>query len=144
MTRKISEAGRKFIEKEEGLRLQSYKDSVGIWTVGYGSTIGVQPGMTITQEQAEEMLEQDLATAEAGVESLVKVPINDNEFAALVSFAFNLGVGSLQRSTLLRCLNKGNRKDAAAEFLKWSRAGGVVSDAILGRRKREAALFLSK
>jgi lysozyme len=138
MARTISDAGKKFIEREEGLRLQAYKDTKGIWTIGYGSTSGVQPGMIITQQQAEEMLEQDLLTAENAVNKYVKVAMNDNEFTALVSFTFNLGSGNFQKSTLLRCLNMGNRADAGEEFLKWDR-----NDPVHARRQRERVLFLT-
>lgn len=123
----------------------AYKDIRGIWTVGYGSTSGVQPGMIITQEQAEEMLDNDLLTAESGVENSVKVPLNDNEFAALVSFTFNEGVGSFMSSTLLKLLNKGNRAGAAAEFAKWNKThiNGVLTvvQDLADRRARECALF---
>jgi len=146
-TRRISDKGRKFIEREEDLRLQAYRDIRGVWTIGYGSTSGVQPGMIITQEQAEEMLDNDLITAETAVSKYVKVELNDNEFAALVSFTFNEGAGSLLSSTLLRCLNKGNRADAAQEFLKWNKThiNGVLTfvQDLADRRAREKALFLA-
>src|SRR6185312_14346538 len=107
MARMINAAGLALVRAHEGLRLESYQDSVGVWTIGYGHTKGVQPGQTCSQHQADEWLEQDLIEAENAVSKLVKVPLTDNQFAALVSFTFNLGAGKLAGSTLLKKLNEG-------------------------------------
>ena len=128
-------------ESFEGCRLQAYLDSVGIPTIGYGHTHGVTMGMTCTQDQAEQWLQQDIQVAAQAVNNMVKVPLTQPEFDALVDFTFNLGTGSLQHSTLLRLLNGGNYAAAAAEFEKWDKAGGKVMAGLLRRRQSEAEMF---
>ncbi|KAB2779420.1 lysozyme [Brucella anthropi] len=123
---KTSTAGRKLIEQREGVELTAYKDSAGIWTIGVGHTSAagapkVTPGMKITAAEASEILSRDLATFEAAVASAVKVPLNQNEFDALVSFAFNVGAGAFKSSTLLKRLNAGDRQAAADQFLVWNK-----------------------
>ncbi len=123
---KTSAAGRKLIEQREGVGLTAYKDSAGIWTIGVGHTSAagtpkVAAGMKITAAQASEILSRDLATFEAAVSSAVKVPLNQNEFDALVSFAFNVGAGAFKGSTLLKRLNAGDRRAAADQFLVWNK-----------------------
>ena len=142
--RKCNIAGLSLIKQFEGCKLKSYQDSVGVWTVGYGHT-GSDTGanLTITQERAEELLKQDIIMTEAGVERNVKVPITDNQFAALVSWTFNLGVGRLNKSSLLRLLNEGKDKEVALEFAKWTKAGGSVLPGLVKRRAAEADLFNS-
>ena len=140
--RRINEAGKNLIRSFEGLELTAYQDSVGVWTIGFGHTRGVKEGQTITEAEAERLLDEDLAGFEKGVESLVKVPLTDNQFAALVSFAFNLGLGNLRSSTLLKKLNAGKYGEAAEEILRWSRAGGIVLRGLVKRRAMERALFL--
>ncbi|MGB5637096.1 MAG: lysozyme [Waterburya sp.] len=148
--RQINQAGLHLIEEFEGLskkladgRIAAYLDCVGVPTIGYGHTKNVHPGMIITRQQAEEFLNQDLRVAEAGVEHLVKVSLNDNQFAALISFAFNLGTGALAHSTLLCDLNAENYQAAADQFLRWNRAGGRVLSGLTRRREAERKLFLS-
>jgi lysozyme len=140
--RKINESGRNLIKSFEGLELSAYQDSVGVWTIGFGHTRGVKEGQTITEAGAERLLEDDLSGFEKGVEAAVTVPLTDNQFAALVSFAFNLGLGSLRSSTLLKKLNAGKYLEAADEMLRWNRAGGVVLRGLTKRRAMERALFL--
>lgn len=123
---KTSEEGRKLIEQREGVELTAYKDSAGILTIGVGHTSAagapkVVAGMRITAAQASEILSRDLVTFETAVSSAVKVPINQNEFDALVSFAFNVGAGAFKGSTLLKRLNAGDRKAAADQFLVWNK-----------------------
>ena len=132
------------IKQFEGLRLTAYQDMVGVWTIGYGHTgRDVKAGMTITQQQAEQLLINDLAQFERGVNDLVTVQINQNQFDALVSFSYNLGVGALQKSTLLRLLNAGSYQPAADEFPRWNRAGGNVVAGLTRRRYAERQLFLT-
>lgn len=132
------------IKQFEGLRLTAYQDVVGVWTIGYGHTgPDVTPGLAITQQRAEQLLINDLAQFERGVNDLVTVQINQNQFDALVSFAYNLGVGALQKSTLLRLLNAGSYKPAADEFPRWNRAGGNVVAGLTRRRYAERQLFLT-
>lgn len=137
----ISEAGLNLIKKHEGLKLEAYQDSVGVWTIGFGSTKGVKEGMVITPFEAEERLKGDVHEAEKCVDHLVSVPLTQNEFDALCSFAFNLGCGALRGSTLLRKLNNSDYDGASAEFKKWDHAGGKVLAGLTKRRADEADLF---
>ena len=138
-----SKKGLQLTEQFEGLRLTAYQDQVGVWTIGYGHTgKDVRPGLTITQQQAEDLLAKDVASAAASVNQLVTVVIGQNQFDALVDFTFNLGAGALGGSTLLRKLNAGDFAGAAAEFPKWCRAGGKVVLGLQRRRQAEQALFL--
>ncbi|AXE34815.1 lysozyme [Chromobacterium phragmitis] len=138
----INAAGLNLIKQFEGLRLIAYQDAVGIWTIGYGHTgPDVAPGKTITQLQADQLLQNDLARFESGVSNLVKVPLNANQFSALVSFSYNLGLGNLQNSTLLRLLNQRDYAGAAGQFPRWDKAGGRVLPGLSRRRLAEQALF---
>lgn len=140
---KTSTNGVNLIQQFEGLRLQAYQDSVGIWTIGYGHTgADVKPGLKISQDQATSLLEKDLARFEAGVNKLVSVPLTQNQFDALVSFSYNLGIGSLQSSTLLKLLNAKNYQGAAEQFPRWNKAGGDVLAGLTKRRLAEQGLFL--
>jgi lysozyme len=138
-----SEEGLQLTEKFEGLRLTAYKDSVGVPTIGYGHTRGVAMGMTCTQEQAEQWLQEDVQIAVDAVNRLVTVELTQNQFDALVDFTFNLGTGSLQNSTLLRLLNASNYTGAANEFERWDKAGGQTLPGLLKRRQAERDLFNS-
>ncbi len=139
---KTSPAGIALITHFEGLRLIAYQDSVGVWTIGYGHTgPDVKPGLTITRQNAETLLANDLTRFEHGVQRLVTVPLNQNQFDALVSFSYNLGLGSLQQSTLLKKLNAGDYPGAAAQFPRWNKAGGKVLPGLVARREAEATLF---
>lgn len=143
---KTSDQGIALIKHHEGVRLTAYADPVGVLTIGYGHTSAagapqVTRGMKITQAGADAILRQDLAKFEGYVSSAVKVPLNQNEFDALVSFTFNLGPGNLRSSTLLKKLNAGDRAGAADEFLKWTKAGGKTLPGLVKRREAERALF---
>ena len=145
---KTSGRGVALIKAHEGLRLTAYPDPVGVWTIGYGHTTAAGPpkverGMKITDAGADAILRQDLAKFEGYVSSAVKVPLNQNEFDALVSFTFNIGPGNLRSSTLLKKLNAGDRAGAADEFLKWTKAGGKTLPGLVKRREAERALFLT-
>lgn len=141
---KTSQKGIDLIKSSEGLRLEAYKDSVGVATIGFGHTgPDVQMGQKITAAEAELLLTVDLGKFEKGVTSLVKVGINQNQFDSLVSFSYNLGLGNLGSSTLLKKLNLGDYAGAAAEFTKWTKAGGVSLPGLVKRRAAEKALFLS-
>ena len=140
---RISKAGLDLIKSFEGCELRSYQDIVGVWTVGYGHTKTARPHMLITREEAEELLRDDLEEFERGVEKLVSVPLSAAQFSALVSFAFNLGLGALSRSTLLKSLNRGDYEGAALEFVKWNKAGGKVVNGLTRRRAAERDLFNS-
>lgn len=144
---KTNEAGLCLIKASEGLRLVAYQDRAGVWTIGYGHTAGVYPSMVITAAQAEIFFPEDVASAERQVSHYVTVPLNEYQFSALVSFVFNMGIGRLMSSTILRKLNRGDYAGAAAEFPRWDKAhtpdGRVIEDAGLKtRRAAEQALFL--
>lgn len=143
MTRQINEAGLSLVKSFEGLFLNAYQDSVGVWTIGWGHTKGVHQGQTITQAQATQFLLDDMAEAEAAVERLVTVPLSGDQFAALVSFTFNLGAGALGGSTLLRKLNAGGYASVPTEMMRWDHAGGKTLAGLTRRRKAEGELFAS-
>lgn len=129
------------VKASEGLRLQTYRDSVGVPTIGYGHTRGVRPGMSITEAEAEQFLDEDLADAADAVRKLVTVPLTQGQFDALCDFVFNLGTGRLRDSTLLRVLNKGDHGAAAAQLKYWIMAGGVALPGLITRRAAELALW---
>jgi GH24 family phage-related lysozyme (muramidase) len=143
-TRNINSFGLKLIKTFEGLELNAYQDAVGVWTIGYGHTKTAKKGMTISEAQAEELLKADLNLFEVAVADAIKVTLEDNQFSALVSFAFNLGPRNLSRSTLLKLLNSGDIQGAADEFPRWNKAGGQVLLGLTRRRNAERALFLGK
>lgn len=141
MRRQINKAGLDIVRQFEGLRLKAYLCPAKVWTVGFGSTgPHVKPGMTITADQATDLLLQDLERFERFVEAHAGT-CTDNQFSALVSFAFNVGNGALEESTLLR-LHRAGKYDAAKEqFGKWVRGGGKVLPGLVKRRAAEAALY---
>jgi GH24 family phage-related lysozyme (muramidase) len=144
---KLSPDGVAFIQEFEGLRLDSYKDQAGIWTIGYGTTgPNIGPNQRITKDQANKFFLDDVKYFEDVVTDALKIKVNQNEFDALVSFAYNVGPTAFSTSTLLRILNNGALKTVvAAEFLKWVKVGdGKVSEGLKRRRARERELFLSK
>ncbi len=147
---KINQETLDHIKKSEGLRLKAYPDpGTGgePWTIGYGHTSraglpAVHPGMVITMQQAEDILRSDVEKFAQGVAAVITVPVSDNQFGAVVSFAFNVGMGNLKSSTLLKKLNAKNYNGAADEFLKWTKAAGKVLPGLVTRRREERALFL--
>jgi len=142
---KVSTKGLDLIRHFEGLFLKAYLCPARIWTIGYGHTGlshndgTVHEGRVITEVDAVRLLACDMRKFEERVTRLVNVPINQDEFDALVSFDFN--TGSLHSSTLLRKLNQGDKKGAAAEFGRWTRGGGRVLPGLVRRRKAERHLF---
>ena len=139
---KTSDVGIELIKKYEGCVLKAYKCPSGVWTIGYGHTNGVKSGMQITKAQALDYLKQDLSVFEKAVTNYVKVPLNQNQFDALVSFSFNCGAGALKTSTLLQKLNSSDYNGAANEFLKWNKSKGKVLNGLVRRRQEEKELFL--
>lgn len=138
---KTSADGLALIEQFEGLRLEAYQDGAGVWTIGYGHTLNVAAGDTCTEEQAGAWLADDVAEAEERVNSLIHVPLSQNQFDALVSFTFNLGGQALAQSTLLRDLNGGSYTLAASQFPRWDNVSGKPSPGLLRRREAERELF---
>jgi lysozyme len=138
----ISLAGLAAIKKHEGYRATPYKDVAGFWTGGYGHKLEAwEHKETRTEEEWTRILAQDVATAETAVNNLVKVPLEQYQFDALVSFVYNVGVGAFRRSTMLKLLNQGNYSAAAGEFSKWVKAGGKTVQGLVNRRTAEANLF---
>ena len=136
---------RQMIEAWEGLRLQAYRDIVGVLTIGYGHTgPDVHEGQDITDAEADTLLSGDLHKFELAVGSMVGfAKTTQQQFDAMVSFSYNLGSGALKGSTLLRQHLAGNYEAAANEFPKWDHAGGVENEAILKRRDAEAEVYLN-
>lgn len=146
--RNISKEGMDLIKHFEGFYPKAYKCPAGVWTIGYGHT-GLQHNdgtvrqfRMVTEKEAVELLAYDMNQFEHRVNALVRVPLNDDQFAALVSFDFN--TGKLHSSTLLKKLNRQDFKGAADEFLKWNKAGGKVLRGLTRRRESERNLFLGK
>src|SRR5215203_3409654 len=144
---KTSSKGLGVIRLFEGLALKAYPDpgskNGDPWTIGYGHTIGVKPGMTCKESHAEEWLAWDVSRFERAVEKLVKVPLTQPQFDALISFCFNVGEGNLAKSTLLRRLNAGAYADVPAQLKRWDKAGGKVMKGLVRRRAAEADLWSS-
>lgn len=141
---KTSDKGLELIKAHEGLMLRAYKCPAGVWTIGYGSTTGVKEGDVITNKQAEDLLRKDLATAEAEV-NRHKLPLNQRQFDALVSFVFNVGKGNFRRSTLLKRIKENVfHPDIPFQFSRWDKGGGKVLPGLVRRRKDEAKLYFEK
>lgn len=133
------------IKEFEGLRLEAYLCPAGVWTIGYGHTGGdVWPGLVITKEWAEWLLEEDLKRFEANVSGYVRVDLTQDQFDALVSFTYNVGAEAFKNSTLLKKLNAGEYEEAADQFLRWNKSKGKVLAGLTNRRKKERALFLGE
>lgn len=132
----------------EGFSATPYRCPAGVWTIGYGTTRypdgrPVRQGDPhVTEAQARDLMAHDLADAADAVAHLVKVPLTDNQRAALLSFTYNLGRGALSGSTLLMKINKGDYDGAAGEFGRWVKAGGKPSAGLIRRRAAETALWL--
>lgn len=139
---KISEKGIALIKKYEGLRLTSYRCPAGIWTIGWGHTRTARPNQSITASEADQLLRSDLKQFENGVKAFVKVPLNQNQFDALVSLSFNIGITAFSRSTLLMLLNEGNYSKASNQFDRWVKANGITLPGLVTRRAEEKELFL--
>lgn len=139
---KINKEGLSIIKQCEGCRLKAYLCPSLIPTIGYGHTTGVKLGDIITQADAYRYLLQDIKRFEQAVSVLVKVPINENQFSALVSFAFNIGVGNLKSSTLLKKLNLRDYKGCSNEFDRWVYGSNKKPlEGLKKRRKLERELF---
>lgn len=140
---KTSQQGISLIKSFENLELKAYKCPASIWTIGYGHTKGVKAGQVITEQQADKFLAEDLADAEKAVNDQ-GLAFNQNQFDALVSFTFNVGVGAFKRSTLLRKA-KADVNDATirGEFARWDKSNGEVLKGLTRRRASESTLYFS-
>lgn len=141
---RVNETGLSLLTRFEGCELTAYDDGVGVWTIGYGHTAGVTPGMTIAQSEAEELLRQDLDQFETYVTDLVEVELNSDQFSALVCFCFNVGSAAFRDSTLRRLLNSGEFEAASQQFPRWNKGGGKPMLGLTRRRLAEQELFQSK
>lgn len=149
MSRSINNAGLDLVKKFEEFSSEAYLCPAGVWTIGYGHTAGVHPGQTMTKKEAEDVLRQDLAESATDVERLITVPLTGNQFSALVSFAFNVGAGNLQSSTLRRKLDVSNYEAVPSELNRWVKATDPVTKekktmrGLVRRRAAEAELWLT-
>ena len=139
---KFSAAGYELLKRSEGFRSHTYTDLAGFATIGYGHRLGPADVMPeITEEKAEAVLQWDISQAEQAVTKLVKVPLTQGQFDALVDFVYNLGTNRLRHSTLLELLNQGNYDAAAKELLRWDHAGTREVNGLKLRRQAECLLF---
>jgi len=136
-----SAEGIALIKKFEGCELKAYQCSAGVWTIGYGHTKDVEEGDTISKDQAEEMLVEELHEYENYVNEYVNVALSQNQFDALVSWVYNLGPANLKSSTMLKVLNDGKYEDVPYQMKRWNKAGGKVLDGLVRRREAEALLY---
>jgi lysozyme len=139
---KCNAAGRDLIKKYESLRLDVYRDVVGLLTVGYGHRTDLSIGTHITEDSANKLFDSDIAKFEAAVSDMLESEITSNQFSAIVSLAYNVGAAKIAKSTLIRKLNSGDIEGAAEEFLRWDKAGSRAVAGLTRRRKAERLLFL--
>ena len=137
----ISQEGLALIKKFEGCKLESYKCAAGVWTIGFGSTNNVKEGMEISQQRADALLLEDVDVFEEAVNKAVKVPLEQHEFDALVSWTFNLGSSNLNSSTMLKVLNDNKKSEVPAQMRRWNKAGGETLQGLIRRREAESLLF---
>lgn len=138
---KLSKTGADFIKGWEGLRLKAYLCPAQVWTIGFGHTRTARPGMTITRVQADELFATDILLFESGVSRMIGA-VPQYRFDALVSFAFNVGIGALRRSTLLKLAKAGDIAGAGNQFMRWNKVGGIVNKGVNARRAQERLMFL--
>ncbi len=149
---RINERTLDLIRRFEGLRLKAYRDAVGVWTICYGHTsmIGapiVRPGMRLSREECDRILRRDVEKFAAGVADVIgaeaMAQLNDNQFGALVSFAFNVGIGNLKRSSVLRAVRDGRFDDVPRLLMRWTKAGGRRLRGLVHRRRAEGRLWMT-
>ena len=148
--RKINRAGLDLIKEFEGFRAQTYDDGVGVLTIGYGTTaragVGIVPlpGMTITKKEAETYLRRALDKFSDQISPHIHQPMTENEYAAFLSLAYNIGPSAFKRSSALKHFNAGDRDKAAKSILLWNKAGGRKLRGLVRRREAERKLFLTQ
>jgi lysozyme len=143
---KLNDTGFALICEFEGCRTEAYQDVVGVWTIGYGHTSAaglpsVAPGLTVTRAEATGILMRDLETFSAGVKSAITTQLNDNQFSALMSFAFNVGLGNFRSSSVLKSVNACRFDQVPADLALWVKAGGKVLPGLIRRRAAEGHCF---
>ncbi len=140
--------GKKLIQELEGYKDKAYVDTGSVWTIGFGTTVingkPVEAGQTCTSEQAQAWLEESLAWTQTAVNKLVKAPLTQNMFDALVSFVYNIGENAFARSTMLQLLNSGQYGPASKQFERWVYDNGKIIPGLVSRRKQEQRLFLEQ
>ena len=141
---KISEQRLELIKHFEGCELEAYKCAAGVWTIGYGHIKTAVEGKVITQEEADNLLVEEIIEYEDYVRAAVKVPLKQYQFDALVSWTFNLGNGNLNASTMLKVLNREEYEGVPAQMARWNKAGGKVLEGLIRRREAEGLLFENK
>jgi lysozyme len=141
---KCSQEGLELIKKFEGCKLKSYKCPAGVWTIGYGHTEDVKEGDIVSPQEADKLLRADVFKFEEYVADNVTVKLTQNQFDALVTWTFNLGVGNLRNSTMLKKLNNADYTSVPFEMKRWNKAGGKTLDGLVRRRQAESLLFESK
>jgi len=139
----ISPQGIKLIQRWEGCKTRAYQCSANVWTIGWGHTKGVKRGDTITVAEADKLLLKDLVEYDQAVNKLVTVPLSENQYDALVSFTYNVGISAFKGSTLLRVLNQEKYSEAANQFMRWVKAGNKTIQGLVNRRQAEKELFES-
>lgn len=137
--------GINLIKQFEGLCLKAYKCPAGVWTIGYGHTQGVKEGDTITEREAENLLRRDVCNFECNVRCAIVATLNDYQYDALTSLAYNIGLGAFRKSTLLRIINRGgaSEEDIRKQFDRWVYGGGRVLPGLVRRRHAEADLYFT-
>ena len=140
----VSLEGVAIIKHFEGCELKAYRCPANVLTIGYGVTKGVTEGMEITQEEADEMLAGELLEYSEYITNMVEVPLDQNQFDALVSWVYNLGPTNLKESTMLKVLNEGKYDEVPEQIKRWNKADGVVLGGLVKRREAEALLFEDK
>ncbi len=145
----MTKQGLALIRDFEGFAASAYRCPAGIWTIGYGHTSAagpplVEPGMKMSREEAERVLAADIATFAKGVRGELTRELAPQQFSAIVSFAYNAGLGAFRRSSLLRAVNEGRLDSVPQKLMLWVRAGGRVLPGLVRRRRAEADLFMSK
>ena len=140
----ISQEGISLIKKFEGCKLEAYQCAAGVWTIGYGSTKDVKEGDTLTQKEADNLLLHEMQVYEGYIKELIKVPLKQNQFDALVSWVFNLGPANLKASTMLKFLNAGDYHLIPSQIKRWNKANGKVLEGLIRRREAEALMFEDK
>lgn len=145
---RLTDDGIALVKRFEGFRQEAYRDPAGVWTIGYGHTgraapPPVEPGMTVTPEEGEAILRADLDHFVARAGPLIERPVTANQFSALISFAFNVGVGNFKRSSVLLAVNEGRLDEVPGRLALWNKAGGRVLKGLVRRRMAEGELFMT-
>lgn len=148
MSKKLSQNGHQFLHQEEGLKLKAYKDVKGVWTIGYGNTYyengnKVKENDVITIDRAKELFKIIVSKFEENINKVVKVDINQNQFDALVSFSYNIGISAFNNSTALKRINNNSNDPTIADAIQMWKNSGNNKGILLPRRKRESNLYFS-